>query len=231
MIRRLDPRITATQSPLSAFSVLVFGQGFASQAEFDVQVRQPLWDRLVKTKPFERIEQPGPCKYATNFYADSCQELDLRIVQNLDALTIARENAGLLTEFLRTHTVAGPNGQRINANHVWPPSGRTGRTGGLVAAVIKGVIQGELYQLDASEGYPTPLVAVVSIGSDWPMLVIRAIAQNLAGLADEFVIDDDQHDSMPLGTPFPVPNVVALTADARHCGRRERAKLSRCLRR
>ncbi len=40
MIRRMHPPKTPPQSPLSVFSVLLIGQGFGSQAEFQGLVKQ-----------------------------------------------------------------------------------------------------------------------------------------------------------------------------------------------
>ena len=70
----------------------------------------------------------------------------------------------------------------------------------------------ELYQLDPTTDDPVPCIAVnVVPGGDWPLVLARAIAQNLAGLADEYELEGAGFTQPPEGVANPLaPNVVVL---------------------
>src|SRR4029079_17996691 len=118
-------------------------------------------------------------------------------------------------------------GTLLEANKVWRPrERRIGPTGSLVVVLRKPQItwtpgaagadtalrpmDGELYQLDPAEDSPVPFVAVnVVPGGSWPLVIARAIAQNLAGLADEVELDGDTLAKPPQGALQPeAPNLV-----------------------
>jgi hypothetical protein len=221
MIRRMHPPKTPPQSPLSVFSVLLIGQGFGSQAEFQGLVKQQFWPRLIATAPFEKLDHPTT-KNRMNLYYDPCQEVNLNLVQSGNVLSIPTASKDVLTNFLQTHTVQSNGSQPVQANIVWPRSLRTGRNGGLIAAVLKGNATGELYQLNPSDAYPTPLVGAVAAGNDWMMTIIRAIGSLYAGLVDEYSLPDHlvlgepfSRDKFPLDYFAPFPNLAILNDEQR----------------
>jgi hypothetical protein len=220
MIKRLLPTKVARQSPLSAFSVLLIGQGFADQAEFELVVKQQFWPRLIDTPPFQDLDHPTQSNRLFVYY-DPCQELDLKLQQNGNQLSVGMADKDALTKFVQTHTVQSDTAS-INCSQVWPKTLRTGRDGGFIAAIIKGSSPGELFQLDRSDNYPTPLIGVVATGNDWMMPIIRTIGALFAGLADEFSLPDQMilgepfsRDKFPLNYLAPLPNLVPFTDEQR----------------
>ena len=71
----------------------------------------------------------------------------------------------------------------------------------------------ELYQLDATSDDQVPFVAVnVVPGGDWPLVLARAIAQNLAGLGDEYELEGDGFAQPPEGAVSQLaPNVLTIS--------------------
>lgn len=126
-----------------------------------------------------------------------------------------------LEQYIASLRVRRPDGSLLEASQVWRShERRVGSTGNLVVVLRKPQTtwragaagtaippaDGELYQLDPSEDSPVPFVAVnVVPGGNWPLVVARAIAQNLAGLVDEFELE---------GTAFAKPPEGALQPDA-----------------
>jgi hypothetical protein len=214
------PVMVAAQSPLSAFSVLLLGQGFSDEAEFQTLIKQAFWPRLIETNPFQSLDHPIAQNRMFFFY-DYGEKLDLRIAQDGNRLSMSAVNGAALTTFLQNHTVQSDVGSPVNGSQVWPTTVRSGRNGSLIATILKGKTPGELYQLDASGTYPTPLVGAVAAGDDWMMTIIRAIGSLYAGLGDEYSLDDQinpdgtttSYDKFPLAFFAPFPNLIAYTDD------------------
>jgi hypothetical protein len=150
MIKRLLPAMTATQSPLSAFGVLLVGQGFGSQAEFQTLIKLAFWSPLIVTSLFERLGHLTAQNRMFLFY-DPCEELDLQIAQDGSQLSIPSANRGALATFLQDITVQSDARQPVTASQVLPTTVRSGGSGSLIVAILKGTTPGEHYQLDASD--------------------------------------------------------------------------------
>src|SRR5205823_5765963 len=71
-----------------------------------------------------------------------------------------------------------------------------------------GTTPGELYELNSA--FPVPVVAAVTIGDLWPMVLVRGVAQLLAGLADEYELPGTQFEQPPAGALLEPPNVIML---------------------
>jgi hypothetical protein len=99
----------------------------------------------------------------------------------------------------------------MQAIDVWPEQGRVGRVGSLVAVLVKGDTPGELYQLTSTPRYPVPLVAVVVTGDHWGKVIVRALAQTFAQLADEFELPGPEILRAPLQLVEPRPNVRIIS--------------------
>jgi GH25 family lysozyme M1 (1,4-beta-N-acetylmuramidase) len=129
--------------------------------------------------------------------------------------------------YIASLRVRRPDGSLLEADRIWRPrERRTGPNGSLVVVLRKpqltwspgaggndtpnALAAGELYQLEPSEESPVPFVAVnAAAGNNWPLLVARALAQNLAGLADEFELEGDGFAKAPPGALQPAaPNLV-----------------------
>ena len=132
-----------------------------------------------------------------------------------------------LAEYLSRLTVRLSDGTIRRATEFWPiGQKRTGPKGALIAVLRRAPFvthnaagsvpdaprPAELYQLDPTTDDPVPCIAVnVVPGGDWPLVLARAIAQNLAGLADEYELEGAGFTQPPEGVANPLaPNVVVL---------------------
>lgn len=145
--------------------------------------------------------------------------------QPLDPLQVSPAGR-TLSEYLSRLTVKLAGGQVRRATDFWPlRERRTGPAGSLIAVLRKGQIHthytqtptdgpraAEYYKLDPDPDEPVPFVAVnVVPGGDWPLVIARAIAQNLAGLGDEYELEGDGFAQPPEGALTPLaPNILAI---------------------
>jgi glycosyl hydrolase family 25 len=143
----------------------------------------------------------------------------------------ARPAGATVADYLARLKITLANGQVHRATEYCPlRERRTGPTGSLVAVLRKGQVvtqygnkptidasPAEYYHLDPDTDETVPFVAVNVIpGGDWPLVLARAIAQNLAGLADEYELAGDAFARPPDSVISPLaPNVLAISADDR----------------
>ena len=137
-------------------------------------------------------------------------------------------NGRSLADYLSHLTVQLADGSIHRATEYWPAGERrTGPKGALVAVLRRAPFlthnasasvpddprPAELYQLDPTTEDQLPFIAVnVVPGGDWPLVLARAIAQNLAGLSDEYELEGDGFAQPPDGVVSPLaPNVLAVT--------------------
>ena len=73
----------------------------------------------------------------------------------------------------------------------------------------------ELYQVQLSESYTRPVVAVVASGDWWHMVLARAAAQTFAGLGDEYELDGSAYAQVPDAFWVPQTNIIYVPADQR----------------
>src|SRR5581483_8320824 len=130
-----------------------------------------------------------------------------------------------LAEYLSHLTVRLADGTVHRATEYWPVGTRlTGATGALIAVLRRASFlthQGtppdparpaELYQLDPTTDDQVPFVAVNVVGNDWPLVLARAIAQNLAGLADEYELEGTSFAQPGEGVLSPIaPNLTVIS--------------------
>jgi hypothetical protein len=130
-----------------------------------------------------------------------------------------------LAEYLSHLTVKLADGTIRRATEFWPVGQRrTGAKGSLIAVLRKAPYltrdattqddpkPAELYQLDPTTDDPVPFVAVnvVPFG-DWPLVLARAIAQNLAAVADEYELEGAGFAQPAEGVANPLgPNLVTI---------------------
>jgi GH25 family lysozyme M1 (1,4-beta-N-acetylmuramidase) len=136
-----------------------------------------------------------------------------------------------LAEYLAHLTVKLADGTVHRATEYWPVGTRcTGARGALIAVLRRAPFQthnpvgnatpppdparhAELYQLDPTTDDQIPFVAVnVVSGDDWPLVLARAIAQNLAGLTDEYELEGTSFAQPGEGVLSPIaPNVMIIS--------------------
>jgi hypothetical protein len=132
-----------------------------------------------------------------------------------------------LAEYLSHLTVRLADGTVRRATEFWPVGERrTGAKGSLIAILRRAPFlthnntntppedprPAELYQLDPTTDDQVPFVAVnVVPGGDWPLLLARAIAQNLAGVTDEYELEGDGFAQPSENVVNPLaPNIVVI---------------------
>jgi hypothetical protein len=226
-------------APAASFNILLIGQGF-SAAEFP-DIAHRVWSdpahltSITDSAPFTDLVRAS----RVACYADDGTGVFLKIRQTPckapgydDVLLIPPEAAGRLQAYLALLQIVGADGRTTPANQVWLPKQRlTGSTGALVVVlrnnrnpaqdppppaappVSPAQAPGELYRLDPSDNYPVPVVVVNVTRNDelWPQVVVRALAQNLGGLADEYECPGDvfDHPDDNLALPNP-PNLIRM---------------------
>jgi hypothetical protein len=137
-----------------------------------------------------------------------------------------------LAEYLAHLTVKLSDDSVHRATEYWPVGQRrTGAKGTLVAVLRKAPFRtyneankpdddprpAELYQLDPTSDDQVPFIAVnvVPFG-DWPLVLARAIAQNLANVSDEYEFDGAAFDQPAEAAPPSFgPNVITIDDSAR----------------
>jgi len=223
-------------APARSFNLLVLGQGFAA-GEFPA-IAQRLWSdpahqtSITDTAPFGALAQ----RSRVACYADDGTGVWLRMRQTPsnvagldDALAIPPDAATVLRDYLPLLKIVGDDGVETTADKVWLDQRRSvGATGTLIAILRNGreparnppaapphQLPAELYQLDPSENYPVPVVAVNVGWNDelWPLVVIRALAQNLGGLRDELELPGAAFDHPAVERQqVPTPNLLFVDA-------------------
>lgn len=227
-------------APARSFNLLVIGQGFDA-TEFPA-IAQRLWadpanlHSITDTAPFGALRN----RSRVACYAADGTGVFLRMRQTPsnvaglnDALAIPPDAATLLRDYLPLLKIVADDGTETTADKVWLQQRRQfGTAGGLIAilrngrrparnqpAVLPAQRPAELYQLEPSENYPVPVVAVNVTWNDelWPLPIVRALAQNLGGLRDEFELPGDgfDHPSLALAQS-PTPNLLFIDQATRN---------------
>jgi GH25 family lysozyme M1 (1,4-beta-N-acetylmuramidase) len=176
----------------------------------------------------ERVRGTGLDPITGNPVADQNGPVDaLRIPHQVLVVPQTVPPGRSLAEYLSRLTVRLSDGTIRRATEFWPiGQKRTGPKGALIAVLRRAPFvthnaagsvpdaprPAELYQLDPTTDDPVPCIAVnVVPGGDWPLVLARAIAQNLAGLADEYELEGAGFTQPPEGVANPLaPNVVVL---------------------
>lgn len=226
-------------APARSFNLLLIGQGF-SAAEFTA-IAQRAWadpahlHSITDTAPFGALRK----RSRVACYADDGTGVFLRMRQTpsnaagMDgALAIPPDAATVLRDYLPLLKIVADDGSETTADKVWLAQRRqVGSAGALIAILRNGRLPArnppaappaaqpaELYQLDPTENYPVPVVAVNVNWNDelWPLLIVRALAQNLGGLRDEFELPGDgfDHPAVEL-EQSPAPNLLFIDQAAR----------------
>ena len=209
-------------APARSFNLLLLGQGFApdewlpiAQGAFSDPNHQ---HSITDTAGFAALKASSRLAV----YADDGTGVFLRMRQTPsnvagldDALAIPPDAATVLRDYLPLLKIVGDDKVETTADKVWLSGRRqSGPTGALIAIIRNGRLPtttvqpatlpaqtaAELYQLNPSDGYPVPVVAVdVTWGDElWPQVIVRALAQQLAGLADELELPGAGYDHPPL---------------------------------
>ena len=229
-------------SPRRSFNVLLLGQGFNS-GEFPA-IAQRAWSdpnnlhSITDTAPFGSLRNPSRIAV----YADDGTGVFLRMRQTPsnvagldDALAIPPDAATLLRDYLPLLKIVGADGIETTADKVWLQQRRqVGSTGTLIVILRNGRLPAraaappvpqppqrpaELYQIDPSENFPVPVIGVnVTWGDElWPLPIVRALAQNLGGLRDEFELPGDAYDHpAPELEQTPAPNLIFIDQATRN---------------
>lgn len=216
--------------PARSFNVLLIGQGFDA-AEF-LAIAQRVWSDPANLRSVTDTDPFGVLRNRSRVacYADDGTGVFLRMRQTPspmadDALSIPPDAAAVLRDYLPLLTIVGDDGRVTTADKVWLEQRRqVGATGGLIVILRNGRLPArnqpavlpqqrpaELYQLDPSENYPVPVVAVNVTWNDelWPLPIVRALAQNLGGLRDEFELPGDRFDHPAIELVQPAaPNLL-----------------------
>lgn len=221
--------------PARSFNLLLIGQGFRP-GEL-LPVAQRFWTDPAHQTSMTDVAPFGVLANPSNFacYTDDGTGVFLRLKQTPsgkpgfdDVLATSSLAPALLQDYL-THLQVMPAGSStpVPAEQVWRPARQGGPTGALIAILrnnrippIPGVPAtppaqhpGELYQLDPNENVPIPVVAVDVTWNDelWPLPIIRAVAQLLGGLDDEYELPGPEFDHPATDqTLLPAPNLLVL---------------------
>jgi hypothetical protein len=204
------------QSPLDVFSLLLLGHGYGL-GEFD-NVARAAWEELLGLHPFRLVRYIDQARSAFSaWYDDADPALPLRRDASAPfAFQIDRAKADAVAYYLANKEVrydAG-GGTDVSAARIWASQGRSGRNGCLVAVLVNEATPGELYQVYASPSYPVPMVAVAVTGKHWARVLVRAVAQVLGGLFDEYALPGAEHDIAPEGIDQ-AANLLFITSSER----------------
>lgn len=216
VIKRIDFQSQASTTE-RCFRALVVPDGYADPAE-RIAAANEVWTNLVRfVDPFKLCGNPG--HPASRMFAVYCWTEDLpslNVQQTGGRLSIPLTSANAIKDGLTdvpirdaTPTVSRP------AHEIWPPGGHAGRYGSLVVVLKKGTAAGELYEIANSPNYPLPTVGFVHTGILYVNLLARAVAQQFAGLADEFELPGPEFlKAQADDSTLQAPNVL-LVNDAR----------------
>ena len=207
------------RSPFEAFPILFLGQGINQPTGMEfINLVKDAWNQILAIPPFGQLVALDHSKQAIVAYADQGPG-DLGLLQVGGELRVDPAKADNLRSFLASNTVRvhQPAGAvtEVSALDVWPEQGRVGRLGSLVAVLVEGNQPGELYQLTPTELHPVPFVAVVVTGESWVKVIARALAQNLANLADEYELPGPEFLRAPQQLIEPRPNIIVVTEGVR----------------
>jgi len=214
MIRRLHPPLFA-KSPLSTYSVLFVAQGYSRFELFEVF--QQAWGRICDIEPLTCLKPDWRNGWtsAMNAYYASDSALDLGMTTSGSRLSIPPAGFERLTAYLSRSRVRDDETD-IDAARIWPTYDSAGIRRNLVAVVKKAASPAELYQITPAPGYPLPIVAAVQAGDHWEKVIVRAIAQLLGGLADEYELPGDDFAAVPEGALAASPNVILINHEQRN---------------
>jgi glycosyl hydrolase family 25 len=228
-------------APTNAFNLLLVTQGFWADEIPDV-VRQ-FWegahahgavDGLLDIPPFNGFrvpDQPGLVVHfdpAPGAFLGLRQVPSARAVEDLVLPPDAVDRLAHMLGNLQVHVDSAGTGTDLPASTIWPifPD-VSGMRGTLIAVLRKAPLPpppppnappkpAELYQVDATETAPWPVVAVNVAADQWPRVVARAIGQIQGGLGDEYELDGAPFaaPSADLAPPY-APNLRYLRAEQR----------------
>src|SRR5690348_15463037 len=191
------PDAAALQPPQQSAGMLLLGQGFTSKAEFLSLARETA-AKIYLVAPFGTVVPGATNAGKLTILADACLGVDLGITAALAARPHALGiGTGVQLEQalgnLVVPAVVGSATTAAKASAFWGLARFGGATSKLVVIIRKpaaGATPGEYYSL--------PVVVVdVDPDRDWWRLIVRALSQSLADLADEFTRDEPDWAAPP----------------------------------
>ncbi len=215
VIRRIDFE-SALPTTETAFKVLFIADGFPD-AQTRAAAARDAWTTLRLVAPFNlcgEANHPASRMFAVYCWTD--EPPDLNVQQTDRRLSIPLDRASAIKDGLAQITIvdAAPSGRL--ASDIWPFGGRSGRRGSLVILLKNGSDPGELYELKPTDNYPVPIIGVVQTGVLYANLLARGVAQQFAGLHDEFELPgDDFLKATADDTTFQGPNVLYVSDERR----------------
>ncbi len=176
------------ETPATKFNVLFLVAGVDSSKT--LQIATSAWNQALTVAPLLQ-RRPLPPSRAFAVYCDVAPiAIDFQFDGKRLVVPDAQKNAVLdriNAQTVRLNLLARAGPRTWPARRVWDPPGRLGPDGGsLIVVLAPGTAQGELYQLTASPDFPMPFVAVTMFGDQWHKVIVRAIAQAMAYLDDEY---------------------------------------------
>ncbi|NHH98694.1 hypothetical protein DYY66_1987 [Candidatus Nitrosotalea sp. FS] len=203
MITRFFPCAPAGDGP---FSLLLLGQGF-EDAEF-YSIVAKVWNEITILPSFNQFKLDG--RYRIAVYFDSCLTNDFKLQQQNNVISVDPSDSHLLSDYLKNAIMPDIDKTPLS---IWGEN-YYGPVGSLIAIIKKGNSAGELYQIDYSDTYPIPFVAVIATGDYWTKVIIRAIGEREGCLANEYDLpgpdyEKDPNDGLYWDQYFP-PNLIFI---------------------
>lgn len=212
MLKRINlgDRVGLVSVPTSTFNILIVTQGFTKRWDIAESCNQA-WTEIRRIA-FGNASLSLSQRVVV--YYDDVPAPDLGLVRTSSGeLQISVANAGRLTQHLKTLSLTDRD------DTVWPVNGLGTALGSLVLLFVKRTplfSSGELYQIEANDRYPMPVVGVVHFGTPfWANVLARAVGQLIGRLADEFSLDGGDFTKAPEVLVVTAPNVLAVNDTVR----------------
>ena len=185
------------QTPASRFSVLFLVAGIDVTKISAIPIAKNAWDQVQTVAPLLQ-KRPLPPSTAFAVFCDAApigitfqqQGKQLVVPDAQKSAILDRINQQTLRLFESTQAVPPV----WPARRVWDPVAQLGEEGGSLVVVLNpSLVEGEFYQLTSTPDCPMPFVAVNMFGANWHKVIVRAIAQTMAFLDDEYELPGDEN--------------------------------------
>lgn len=209
-------------------AVLLLGQSFDTGAEFLIEARRAI-QRITAEPPFNATKEHGSWEGRLQIFGDACLGIDLGLLTPVPTAPGALgldSNGAKLQQYLENHSLPQLPGAQsgdlpLSADQVWSLTSLPGPTAKLIAILRK-----PQNAAPPAEYYDLPVVAVdVSPGRAWHLVIVRALAQLMGGLADEYTrggldwksppqawLTDPDHPGWPHNAARLGPNVILVNS-------------------
>lgn len=218
MLKRINlgDRVDIVSVPTSTFNILIVTQGFTKRWDIAESCDQA-WTEIRRIA-FGNASLSLSQRIAV--YYDDVPAPDLGLVRaSSGELQIPAANAGRLTQHLKTLSLTDGDDTVWSGSDLWPVNGLGTVPGSLVLLLVKQTSlfsSGELYQIEANDRYPVPVVGVVHFGTPfWANVLARAVGQLIGRLADEFSLDGGDFAKAPEVLVVTAPNVLGVNDTVR----------------